>query len=71
MEQIFIKPELLAQYPNLNHLVEPSVQGINRLFALAFENDTHRTSSERYYLTNIEIKDYNLMTDGKNFLINQ
>ena len=26
------KPELLAQNPNLNHLVEPSFQGANRLF---------------------------------------
>ena len=26
------KPELLAQNPSLNHLVEPSFQGINRLF---------------------------------------
>ena len=33
------KPELLAQNPNLNHLVEPSFQGVNRLFVLAFEND--------------------------------
>ena len=33
------KPELLARNPNLNHLVEPSFQGVNRLFALAFEND--------------------------------
>ena len=32
------KPELLAQNPNLNHLVEPSFQGVNRLFVLAFEN---------------------------------
>ena len=35
-------PELLAQNPNLNHLVEPSFQGVNRLFVLAFENDTKR-----------------------------
>ena len=28
------KPELLAQYPNLNHLVEPSFQGVNRLFVI-------------------------------------
>ena len=34
------KPELLAQNPNLNHVVEPSFQGVNRLFVLAFENDT-------------------------------
>ena len=27
------KPELLAQNPNLNHLVEPSFQSVNRLFA--------------------------------------
>ena len=33
------KPELLTQNPNLNHLVEPRFQGINRLFVLAFEND--------------------------------
>ena len=33
------KPELLAQNQNLNHLVEPRFQGVNRLFVLAFEND--------------------------------
>ena len=37
------KPELLAQNPNLNHLVEPSFQGVNRLFVPAFENDPQRT----------------------------
>ena len=37
------KPELLAQNPNLNHLIEPGFQGLNRLFVLAFENDTQRT----------------------------
>ena len=34
------KPELFAQNPNLNHLIEPSFQRINRLIVLAFENDT-------------------------------
>ena len=29
------KPELLAQNVNLNHLIEPSFQGVNRLFVLA------------------------------------
>ena len=60
------KPELLAQNPNLNHLVEPTFQGVNRLFVLAFENDTQRTSAKRYYLPNVELKDYNVMIDGKN-----
>ena len=61
------KPELLAQNPNLNDLVEPSFQGVNRLFVLAFENDAQRTSNRRYYIPNVEIKDYNVMIDGKNF----
>ena len=65
------KPELLAQNPNLNHLVEASFQGINRLFVLAFENDTQRTRSKRYYLPDVEIKDYTVMIDGKTFLISQ
>ena len=29
------KPKLLAQNPNLNHLVEPSFQGVNRLFGFS------------------------------------
>ena len=33
------KPELLAQNANLNHLIEQSFQGVNRLFVLAFEDD--------------------------------
>ena len=61
------KPELLAQNPNLNHLVEPSFQGVNRLFVLAFENDTQRTSAKGYYLPNVEIKDYNVMINWENF----
>ena len=60
------KPELLAQNPNLNHLVEPSFQEANRLFVLAFENDTDRASHNTYYLPNIEIKDYNIMINGEN-----
>ena len=61
------KPELLAQNPNLNHLVEPSFQGVNRLFVLAFENDDQRTSHSGYYLPNVEINYYNIMINGENF----
>ena len=61
------KPELLAQNPNLNHLIEPSFQGVNRLFVLAFENDNHRSSTRRYNLPTVEIKDYNIMINGENF----
>ena len=61
------KPELLAQNPNLNHLVEPRFQGVNRLFVLAYENDTQRTSAKGYYLPNVEIKNCNVMINGENF----
>ena len=60
------KPELLAQNPNLNHLVEPSFQGVNRPFVLAFENDTQRTRAKGYYLPNVEIKNYNVIINGEN-----
>ena len=61
------KPELLAENPNLNHLVELSFQGVNRLFVLAFENDDHRISTKRYNLPTVEIKDYNIMINGEKF----
>ena len=51
------KPELIPQHPNLNCLTEPSFQGVNRLFVLAFEDGTQRTSNKRYYLPNVKIKD--------------
>ena len=59
------KPELLAQNPNLNHLVEPCFQGVDRLFVLAFENDAQRTRNKRCYPPKEEIKYYNVMIDGK------
>ena len=61
------KPELLAQDANLNHLIEPSFQGINGLFVLPFEDDPQRISNKRHYIPNVEIKDYNVMIDGKSF----
>ena len=56
-----MKPESLAQNGNLNHLIEPSFQGINRLFVLAFEDDAQGISIKRYYIPNVEITGYNLM----------
>ena len=61
------KPQLLRQNPNLNRLVEPRFQGVNRLFILAFENDAQRTSHSGYYLPNVEIKNYNVMINGEKF----
>ena len=67
LEWMSIKTRIVNTKSKLNHLVEPSFQGVNRLLVLALENDAQRTSSKRYYLLNVEIKDYNVMIDGKNF----
>ena len=57
------KPELLKQ--TWIHSVETSFHGFNKLFVLSFENDAERTSNKRYYLPNAEIRDYNVVIDGK------
>ena len=56
-----------AENISLNYLINPSFQGVNRLFVLPFENENGRTSHSTYYLPKIEIKDYNVMIDGRNF----
>ena len=56
-----------AQNRYLNYLINPSFQGVNRLFVLAFENENGRTSHSTYYLPKVEMKDYNVMIDGRNF----
>ena len=56
-----------AQNRYLNHLINPSFQGVNKLFVLSFENENDSTSHSTYYLPNVEIKDCNVMTDGKTF----
>ena len=64
------KPALLSQNENLNNLVEPRFQGVNRLLVLAFEHDNdndQRISNKRHYIPNVEIKDYIVMIDGKSF----
>ena len=62
-------PRTYAQNRYLNHLVNPSFQGVNRLFVLSFENENDRTSHSTYYLPKVEIKDYNVMIDGKNLFV--
>ena len=62
-----LKPESFRRNAILIYLVKPSFQGINRLFVLAFEDNTQRTSNSGYYLPNVEIKDYNIMINGEKF----
>ena len=50
---------------NLNYLIDPTFTDVNRLFVLSFENKEDRTSYSKYYLPKVEIKDFNVITDGK------
>ena len=52
---------------NLNYLIDPTFTNVNRLFVLSFENYTDRTSYSKYYFPKADIKDYNVMIDGKPF----
>ena len=40
---------------------------MNRLFVLVFENENDRTSFSEYYVPKVEIKDFNVLIDGKPF----
>ena len=56
-----------AQNQYLDFLINPSLQGIKILFVLSFENENDRTRRSNYYLQIVEIKDYNVKIDGRNF----
>ena len=60
-------PKTYAQNHYLDHLVDSSFQGVNKLFALSFEDGNGTTSHSEYYLTKVEIKDYNVKIDGRSF----
>ena len=56
-----------AQNKYLNNLINPSFQGVSRLFVLSFKDEDDRISHSTYYLPKVELKDYNVMIDGRNF----
>ena len=55
----------------LNCFVDPSFEGVNRLFVLSFEDDAVRKTNARYFLPKEETKDFPLWLIDKTFLINQ
>ena len=52
---------------NLNYLIDSSFTKVNRLFVLSFQNEDDRTSFLKYYVPSVEIKDFNVLIDGKPF----
>ena len=55
-----------AQNKYLNHLTDPSFEGVNTIFVLSFENEDDRRSHSNYYLPNAKIIDCIVMINGKN-----
>ena len=51
-----------TERPNqyLYYLIDPSFQGVNRLFVLSFKNEAQQTSYKRYHPLTVEIKNYNV-----------
>ena len=56
-----------TQNNNLNYLIDPTFTKVNRLLVLSFENQNDRTSFSKYYVPNVQIKDFNVLLDGKRF----
>ena len=50
--------------------MNPSFQGVNRLFVLSFEDRNIWQSYKKYFLSIEKITDQNILIDGRN-LINQ
>ena len=68
------KMTIQPQNNNLNYLIDPTFTKVNRLFVLSFEiieennvKKDHRDYFLHYYVPNVEIKDFNVLIDGKKF----
>ena len=58
------------QNNDLNYLIDPTFINVNRLFVLSFARTNagdNRDSFADYYVPNVEIKDFNVLIDGKSF----
>ena len=59
----------MFKYINL----DPSFQGVNRLFNMAYSganNQPTRNGQQKYYLPRIDLEKYNVINDGRNFYDN-
>ena len=48
---------------NLHILIDPTFTNVNRLFVLAYQNADDRQSFSQFYLSNVMLKDYNVIID--------
>ena len=71
------KSKIETKYLDANNItrfpLDASFQGVNRLFVLDFDNTgngnkkAERDSYRKYFLPNVDITNYNVLIDGKNF----
>ena len=61
--KISVKSNNTRQNQYLDYLIDHSFLGINRLL----EDNALRTAHIGYFLLKLERRDYNVMTDGRNF----
>ena len=52
---------------NINYLIDPTFNKVSRLFVLSFENKDDRFYFSKSYTPKNEIKDFNVLIDGKSF----
>ena len=52
---------------NLNYLIDPTFTKVNSLFILSFKNEEDKISFFMYYVTKVEIKDFNVLIDRNSF----
>ena len=59
---------------NLNYIIDPTFANVNKLFVLSFERieednikKYYRDSFSHYYVPDVQIKDFNVLIDGKSF----
>ena len=65
------KVSIGRQKQYLGYLIDPSFQGVNRLFVLSSEDIAHQARHIGFFLPKVEIKDYNVMINGQNFFDQQ
>ena len=71
------KSKIETKEADVNNLkifpLDASFQGVNRLFVLAFDNtnnganNVERDRDRKYFLARVNITNYNLLIDGRNF----
>ena len=70
MEQIQTQMTFQPENNSLNYLTDPTFTIVNRLFFLSFTRANagdNRDSFSDYYGPNVEIRDFNVLIDGKSF----